>query len=245
VAEDADGVHASGVAAPAAAQIDTARKARSEVGRGYGAEQVSEGCGEDDADERHGNCRMMRPRTLAGVTGLGILLWALVVRGSLSLDLGVGRRYRPLGPLTFRIAAPRDVVFDVVSAPYLRKTPRALRSKLEVLERGEDIVLAAHYTRTYGLTATTVETVRFEAPERVHFRLVRGPVPHVVERFELRETDGGTELEYTGELGTDLWWLGALWGAAVAREWEATVDSSLAGVKAESERRAGSASRRA
>jgi len=182
----------------------------------------------------------MRIRTLVRVTGLGTLLWALVVRGSLALDLGIGRRYRPLGPMTFRIAAPRDVVFDVVSNPYLGRTPRAMRAKLEVLERGEDVVLAAHYTRAYGLTATTVETVRFERPERVHFRLVRGPVPHVLETFELREIDGETELEYTGELGTDLWMLGQLWGAAVARTWEATVASSLEAVRAEAERRASS-----
>ena len=134
---------------------------------------------------------MMRTRTVAGVTGVGILLWALVVRGSLALDLGVGRRYRPLGPLRFAIAAPREVVFDVVSSPYLGRTPRALRAKLDVLERGDDLVLAAHYTHVYGLEATTVETVRFEPPERVHFRLVRGPVPHVVEHssFMRRRTE--------------------------------------------------------
>ena len=180
----------------------------------------------------------MRMRALACVTGGGLLLWALVVRGSLAPDLGLGRRLRPLGPLTFRIAAPREVVFDVVSGPYLGRTPRALGRKLEVLERGEDIVLAAHYTRAYALTATTVETVRFERPERVHFWLVRGPVPHVLETFVLRELDGETELEYTGELGTDLWLLGSLWGAAVARTWEATVAASLEDVRAEAERRA-------
>jgi len=181
---------------------------------------------------------MMRTRTFVGVTGFGILVWALVVRGSLAPDLGVGRRYRPLGPLRFRIAAPREVVFGVISNPYLGRTPRALKGKLQVLERVGDLVLAEHYTRAYGLTATTVETVRFERPERVHFRLVRGPVPHVVEQFVLHEADGETELEYTGELGTDLWGLGSLWGAAVARTWEATVESSLTGIKAEAERRA-------
>ena len=187
---------------------------------------------------------MMRARGLAGVAAFGILLWALVVRGSLSPDLGVGRRYRQLGPLRFRIEAPRDVVFDVISSPYLGRTPRALEKKLEVLERGDDVLLAAHYTRAYGLTATTVETVRFERPERVHFRLVRGPVPHVVERFELRETPVGTELEYEGELGTDLWALGRLWGAAVARTWEATVESSLQGIRVEAERLAAKSARR-
>jgi len=83
-----------------------------------------------------------------------------------------------------------------------------------------------------------VETVRFERPERVHFRLVRGPVPYVVETFELHEVEGGTELVYSGELGTDLWFAGQLWGAAVARTWEATVRSSLAGIREEAERRA-------
>ena len=179
----------------------------------------------------------MRIRALAWVTGGGIVLWALVVRGSLAPDLGIGRRHRRLGPLTFRITAPREVVFDVVSGPYLGRTPRALSRKLEVLERGKDVVLAAHYTRAYGLTATTVETVRFEPPDRVHFRLVRGPVPHVLETFALREVDGETELEYSGELGTDLWLLGSLWGAAVARTWEATVAASLEAVRTEAERR--------
>lgn len=181
---------------------------------------------------------LLRPRAVAGIAGLGALLWALVVRGSLSPDLGIGRRYRPLGPVRVPIAAPREVVFDVVSGPYLGRTPRALRAKLEVLERGSDLVLAAHYTQTYGLTATTIEMVRFERPERVHFRLVRGPVPHVVEQFVLHETADGTELEYAGELGTDLWALGSWWGAAVGRKWEATVRASLDDVKTEAERRA-------
>jgi hypothetical protein len=177
-------------------------------------------------------------RRVIGIAGIGALGWALVVRGSLTLDLGLGRRYRPLGPLRFAIAAPRGVVFDVVAGPYLGRTPRALRSKLEVLERGQDVVLAAHHTPAYGLTATTLETVRFEPPERVHFRLVRGPVPHVVELFELSETPDGTELEWSGELGTDLWTLGSWWGAAVARTWTATVEASLRAVVDEAERRA-------
>jgi hypothetical protein len=181
---------------------------------------------------------MMRARRLVGAAGAGALLWALVVRGSVALDFGIGRSYRPLGPIVLRIAASRETVFDVVAAPYLERTPRALRSKLDVLERGEDLVLAAHFTPAYGLVATTVETVAFERPERVRFRLVKGPVPHVLEAFELRETPDGTDLEYSGELGTDLWGLGRLWGAAVARTWEATVRRSLEGVKAEAERRA-------
>jgi hypothetical protein len=136
-------------------------------------------------------------------------------------------------------------VFDVISAPYLGRTPRALEHKLRVLERTEDMVLAEHYTPVGPLVTTTVETVRFERPERVHFRLLRGPVPYVVETFELREVDGGTRLEYSGELGTDLWALGRLWGSATARVWEATVRRSLGAVKVEAERRVAATRRRA
>ena len=83
---------------------------------------------------------------------------------------------RPLGLPPVHIAAPPETVFDVVAAPYLGKTPRAMRKKIEVLERGTDMVLAAHFTPLGGkLTATTVETVRFERPERVSFRSCGAP----------------------------------------------------------------------
>jgi hypothetical protein len=166
--------------------------------------------------------------------------YVLVVRGALTLDLGLGRRVRPLGPIRVSIAAPRETVFDVIAAPYMGRTPRAMRAKLDVLERGSDMVLAAHFTPLGArLTATTVETVRFERPERVAFRLLRGPVPHLLETFELKETEGGTELEYRGELGTDLWRLGRWWGGLVARPWEHTVTESLSGIQHEAERRVG------
>ena len=166
--------------------------------------------------------------------------YALLVRGALTLDLGVGRRTRELGPIDLHVAAPRETVFDVIAAPYLKRTPRAMADKLDVLERGSDMVLAAHFTPLgAGMSATTVETVRFERPDLISFRLVRGPVPHVVETFELKEApEGGTDFAYRGELGTDLWGAGAWWGERVARSWERTVEESLAGIRTEAERRA-------
>jgi hypothetical protein len=100
------------------------------------------------------------------------------------------------------------------------------------------MVLAEHFTPVGPLVTTTLETVCFEPPELIHFRLVRGPVPYVVEKFRLRATGAATELEYSGELGTDLWALGRWWGALVAHRWEAAVQDSLGAVKAEAERRA-------
>jgi uncharacterized protein YndB with AHSA1/START domain len=163
---------------------------------------------------------------------------ALVARAGLALDIGVGRRVRPLGPIALDIAAPPEVVFDVIAAPYLDRTPRAMRGKLEVIERGADLVLAAHFTPVApGLTVTTVETVRFERPHRISFRLIKGPVPHVLESYELRPSETGTAFEYRGELGTDLWALGAAWGGVVAPSWERTVATTLESVRTEAERR--------
>lgn len=161
----------------------------------------------------------------------------LVARGALTLDTGWGRRTRALGPQVVRIAASRQLVFKLVAAPYGIDPPRAFREKIEVLDRGRDMVLAAHRTKIGRLTAVTVETVTFAAPERIGFRLVRGPVPFVVEQFDLRELEGGTltELEYTGELGTDGWALGAAWGARVACRWEDAVARSLAELKSAAE----------
>lgn len=173
------------------------------------------------------------PALAAGAAG-----YALAVRGSLTLDLGVGRRVRPLGPLVRSIAAPPETVFDVIAAPYLGRTPRAMREKLEVWERGTDMVLAAHFTPVGRLTTTTVETVRFERPHTIAFRLLRGPVPHVVETYALAPEDAGTRFTYSGELGADLWALGSWWAGRVAGPWERTVAAALDGIQAEAERRA-------
>ncbi|MDQ3326797.1 MAG: SRPBCC family protein [Actinomycetota bacterium] len=162
-----------------------------------------------------------------------------LVTGAVPVDLGIGRTTRSLGPLSIDIVAPRETVFDVIAAPYEVRTPRAMQAKVTVLERGSDMVLAAHYTPIRGrLRATTVETVRFTRPERVDFRVVRGPVPHVVETFWLHEQGDITLLTYDGELGTDLWGLGRRWGDLVAARWQAVVAESFAAVKTEAERRA-------
>jgi hypothetical protein len=170
---------------------------------------------------------------VAGVGGVGVL----VARGALTLDLGVGRRTRRLGPIELVIAAPPEVVFDVIEGPY-RRTPRAMAGKLRVWEWAGDVVLAEHFTKVGPLTASTLEMVRFERPERITFRLVRGPVPHAVESYELRELDAGTRFVYSGELGADLWALGDLVASRAAGRWERAVADSLELVVSEAERRA-------
>jgi hypothetical protein len=182
--------------------------------------------------------------TLAGLVAGGAVAGGAtylgLVTGAAPLDLGVGRRSRLLGPLQILVHAPQQTVFEVISAPYAKRAPRSLKEKVRVIERGTDMVLAAHYTPIRGrLQATTVETVRFYPPERVDFRLVRGPVPHVAESFVLEAVDDDTVLTYTGELATDLWGVGARWGNLVAARWEAVVKTSFDTVKMEAERRGG------
>jgi hypothetical protein len=168
--------------------------------------------------------------------------YRLLTTGAVTIDVDIGRRVRSLGPRSWHVAAGREIVFDVIAGPYLGRTPRALQNELQVWERGSDMVLAAHRTPVKCGVTTTVETVRFERPDRIDFRLVRGPVPHVVESFVLEVAEGGTRLTWEGELGTDFWALGAMWGELVARSWERAVRSSLVAVVAEAERRAGAES---
>jgi hypothetical protein len=180
-------------------------------------------------------------RVLASVAGLAVG-YVAVVTGKLAPDVKIGRRSQPLGPITREIAAPPEIVFDVIAAPYLSRTPRALSKELKVLERGSDMVLAEHYTETpFNMTAVTLETVRFERPSAVYFRLARGPVPLVTEKFELAEKKRATVFTYSGELETDFWTAGELWGRRVARAWEKAVKGSLDKIAAEAERRSGGA----
>jgi hypothetical protein len=172
--------------------------------------------------------------------GAAGVFYYLVVTGKLNLDTGWARRVRPLGPFSVEVAAPAGTVFDVIAAPYLGRTPRAMAGKLRVVERGEGMVLAEHYTPVHAgrLMATTLETVTFDRPRKITFRLVRGPVPHVTEEFTLTERHGVTALEYTGELGTDFGAAGQWWGTQVGKAWEAAVRASFASIQAEAERRA-------
>jgi hypothetical protein len=184
----------------------------------------------------------LRAAPLIAGSALGLAAWRgyrMLASGSLTLDLGIGRRTQPLGPLVQAIRAPQDVVFDVIAAPYLGRTPRAMADKLDVWERGSDMVLAAHYTRVKCGTTTTLETVRFRRPDRIDFRLVRGPVPHLVESFVISASGAGSELRWQGELGTDGWAIGGWWGRRVAVAWTRVVDASLRDVAVEAERRAG------
>ena len=184
--------------------------------------------------------RLIR-RALVGLVSalIGRAAVRAILRGDVGADLHVGRRRHDLAPIRVRIEAPPEIVFDVIAQPYLVRTPRAMAAKLEVLERGRDFALAAHHTPINDrMRATTVELVTFERPNRIAFRLLRGPIAAASETFTLRPSGEATEFEYEGTLEADFWALGAWWLGAVARRWERAVQTSVDSVRLEAERRA-------
>jgi hypothetical protein len=83
---------------------------------------------------------------------------------------------------------------------------------------------------------STLESVRFTEPDRVDFRLLRGPLPSVTESFTLEATsDGRTRLHYEGALETDLWQAGVAWGRVVAHQWNVAVHDSVESIRSEAD----------
>lgn len=178
----------------------------------------------------------------AGV--LGALLIAsmagaflLLAMGRLHLNLGWGRSLHRLGPITIRIAAPLELVFEIISSPYLGRTPRG--AGIEVLAKSDALVVAAHHTKVHFYTARTVEAIKFEPPTRVGFLHLTGPVPYAVEEFALEGVDGATELRYRGEVAVDFFVLGRIAGRHWVRpQWERIVRKHLDDLKERAELRA-------
>lgn len=158
----------------------------------------------------------MRPRPAtvllgAALAGGAATVVGLMGAGKLTLDTGWGRSKHPLGPVSWTVDAPRELVWQQFSSTYLGSIPRDMRDNLAVVERGSDLVVAWHRSTAGPYSAETVEAVGFEEPERIRFRHLRGPVPYAVEEFRFDEVDGETTLlTYEGEIGLDWWQVGRL-----------------------------------
>jgi hypothetical protein len=174
---------------------------------------------------------------------LAVLLVALVTGGFLALamgrlylDLGWGRSLHQLGPIQMRIDARRELVYEILSAPYLG---RARNESIDVLARGDSLVVASHLTKVHFYQSRTVEAVALEPPARMSFKHLTGPVPHAVEELRLEQAGEETELHYDGELGIDFFLLGRIAGRRwVVPQWRRAVGDHLDAVKTLAEQRA-------
>jgi hypothetical protein len=170
------------------------------------------------------------------IVTMGAASFLALATGRMNLDLGLGRSFHELGPITATIRAPRALVFEIIAAPYLG---RASVGGIEVLAHSEHLAVARHHTRVHFYTAQTTEVIDLTPATRVAFRQLSGPVPHALEEFVLEESDRGTELRYSGELGIDFYILGKIAGRHWVRpQWERVVSAHLEDVKERAEARA-------
>jgi hypothetical protein len=167
------------------------------------------------------------------LVGAGFLALAM---GRLHLDLGWGRSTHPLGPLRVRIEAPRELVYEILSAPYLG---RARSESIDVLAANDSLVVASHLTKVHFYEARTIEVIALDPPSKMGFRHLTGPVPEVTEEFRLEADGAATVLDYDGRLGIDFFLLGRFaarhW---VLPQWNRAVAEHLDEVQKIAERRA-------
>ena len=94
-----------------------------------------------------------------------------------------------LARLRVTVAAPRDLCFEVVA------------SAGETLEKRPDGTRVVRFTTTVGRREVqTTELVVTEAPERIRYSWLEGPLPEVDEVISFLDTGGGTELVYEGRV---------------------------------------------
>ena len=194
----------------------------------------------------------MKTTTTAGLIGAALVggagaFAALVGSGKLTLDTGWGRSVHQLGPVTWRIDAPRELVWQQFSATYQGSIPRDMREHLAVVERGSDLVVAWHRFDIGPFSSETVEAIGLEEPSRIRFRHLRGPVPHAVEEFRFEPIDEQTTLlTYEGELGFDGWRVGrAVLEKGIAPVWMKIIDDHVDSAAAAVTKRAEARRRRA
>ena len=160
--------------------------------------------------------------------------YRLLASGAATVDVGIGRRTQRLGPLSWRIGASREAVFDgPLSGADTACAPGQTGGMGAGLGHGARGAL--HLREMWSHDDRGNGSLLASRADRLP-RCPR-PVPHVIESFVLDAVDEGTSLTWDGELGTDFWVLGAWWGSRVARSWEKAVRSSLDAVVAEAERR--------
>ncbi len=105
----------------------------------------------------------------------------------------------PLPELRLEIAAHPGLVYQIIAAAGRGQLPGHASHGARILEQpAPDRALVEFTTRVLLRQVVTVEEVRFEPSERIHYRLVKGPLPAVEEEFRLDAHEAGAVLHYSG-----------------------------------------------
>lgn len=106
------------------------------------------------------------------------------------------------------IDAPREMVFQMMSAIGKGSLPGSQGESSRVLSRDGDTLTAEFLTPSGKRIYRTVEDVRlYPPPSRITFRHLEGPLAFSEEEFLLAERGVGTELRYEGKIECRVGWM--------------------------------------
>ena len=140
------------------------------------------------------------------------------------------------------MAAPRELVFQMLSAIGKGNLPGATGESSRVIEREGDTIIAEFITPSGRRSYRTVEEVVLYPPERITYRHLDGPLPYAEEEFALEEQDDATVLRYSGEFEYRVimlpgmgWLIGRLY---IKSKYDAVIRDHMESLKSAAEARA-------
>ena len=148
----------------------------------------------------------------------------------------------PLANMKVLIEAPRELVFQMLSAIGKGQLPGGGGESSRVLERDGNVLSAEFNSRSGNRMYRTLERVELYPPERITFSHLEGPLTYSEEEFILEEQKNGTKLQYGGEIECKLRFLPVLgWLAAlfyVRPKYNALIRNHMEHLKTAAEARA-------
>lgn len=111
-----------------------------------------------------------------------------------------GEMSEPIPPVHIEINAPRELVFEMASAVG-GSLPDGPPHASELIRRDGNVLVVRFSApapfRFFGF----LEEVTLSAPSRIDYRVLEGPLDHVVEWLDFAEDGGTTTVTYAGEVG--------------------------------------------
>jgi|TARA_Y100000310_G_scaffold143162_1_gene142580 hypothetical protein len=105
-----------------------------------------------------------------------------------------------LGTHDILIDAPRELVFQMMTAFDAGPMPGDTNESSKVISRDDDSQIVEFKSRVGFITYTSVEKVTLDAPERITFNHLSGPLNYACDEFILDDRDGQTLLTHHGEI---------------------------------------------